>query len=413
MKKGSRKLLSLLITCILTGTLYPTTFAETNHDLSLADSNVKFSTNTFLEGKFIRIYASVTNNSTEDLLGTVRFYDNNEQINGDQAISLFGNKTDDVFVDWKPNYGSHKITVKIFPWDKDGDDPSNNEISRTIFVQQDTDYDGLPNDQDPDDDNDGVNDDQDPFPLDKNESADTDGDGIGNNADPDDDNDGVPDNKDDLPLDPTETTDTDHDGIGDIADPDDDNDTISDAKEINQGTDPANPDTDGDGVNDNKDPFPTNHTEWNDNDHDGIGDNTDIDDDNDSILDKDDKFPFNKAPVLEIEDESSVETATLDQEKTFDASSSYDEDGKIISYNWTIDNKYFKKGPTITHTFDTLGEHEVKLTIKDSSGEAVTKKFQVNVINLRFYSQIFTLLITFGLAGILAFKYLAKEKKKT
>jgi len=411
MKNGLEKLLPLLMAIALTGASSLTTLAATNNDLSLTDNDVRFSTSTFLEGKFIRIYASVTNNSAADLLGTVRFYDNDTQINGDQAISIFGNKTDDVFVDWNPNYGSHKITVKIFPWEKNGDDPSNNEISRTVFVQQDTDHDGIPNDQDPDDDNDGVPDDKDAFPLNKNEWADTDGDGTGDNEDLDDDNDGVPDDQDDLPLDPTETTDTDHDGIGDIADPDDDNDTISDTKEMNQGTDPKNPDTDGDGVPDNKDPFPTNPSEWNDNDNDGIGDNTDIDDDNDGTLDKDDKFPFNKPPVLEIEDETSVETATLGQEKTFDASQSYDEDGKIISYSWTIDNKYFKKGATISHEFDTLGQHEVKLTIKDSSGEAVTKKFQVNVINLRLYSQIFTLIITFGLAGILAFKYLSKEKK--
>lgn len=411
MKIKLEKFLPLLITLVLTGALYQTAFAAASNDLSLTDSNVRFSTNTFLEGKFIRIYASVTNNSSEDLLGTVRFYDNDDQVNGDQAISLFGNKTDDVFVDWKPNYGSHKITVRIFPWDKDSDDPSNNEISRTIFVQQDTDYDGITNDQDPDDDNDGVTDAEDPFPLNKNESVDTDGDGTGNNADPDDDNDGVPDDKDDLPLDPTETTDTDKDGIGDIADPDDDNDGVSDAKEMNEGTDPANPDTDNDTVNDGTDPFPTNSSEWSDNDKDLIGDNADIDDDNDGILDKDDKFPLNKAPVLEV-NRTSTETATLDQEKTFDASKSYDEDGKIISYNWTIDNKYFAKGPIVTHRFDTLGKHEVKLTIKDSSGESVTEKFQVNVLNIRLYSQIFTLIITFALAGILAFKYLAKEKNK-
>lgn len=411
MKIRLRKFLPLLIALVLTGTLCEVACATASNDLSLADSNVRFSTNVFLEGKFIRIYASATNNSSEDLLGTVRFYDNGNQINGDQAISLFGNKTDDVFIDWKPNYGSHKITIRIYPWDKESDDPSNNEISRTIFVQQDTDYDNIPNDQDPDDDNDGVIDTEDPFPLNKNESADTDGDGIGNNADPDDDNDGVPDDKDDLPLDPTETTDTDKDGIGDIADPDDDNDTISDAKEINQGTSPVNPDTDGDTINDNTDPFPTNPAEWSDNDKDLIGDNTDIDDDNDGILDKDDKFPLNKAPVLEV-DRASTETATLDQEKTFDASESYDEDGKIISYNWTIDNKYFKKGATITHKFDTLGEHEVKLTIKDSGGESKTEKFSVNVINIRLYSQLFALIITFALAGILLFKYLAKEKNK-
>jgi len=190
-----------------------------------------------------------------------------------------------------------------------------------------------------------------------------------------------------------------------------DDDLLNAQLEKQYGTDPSNPDTDSDTINDNIDPFPTNPVEWSDNDKDLIGDNADIDDDNDGILDKDDKFPLNKAPVLEV-DRTSTETATLDQEKTFDASKSYDEDGKIISYNWTIDNKYFKKGATIAHKFDTLGEHEVKLTIKDSSGESITEKFQVNVINIRLYSQIFTFIITFALAGILAFKYLAKEKKK-
>ena len=65
-----------------------------------------------------------------------------------------------------------------------------------------------------DTDGDGVPNEQDAFPNDPEESVDTDGDGIGNNADTDDDNDGIPDKEDDYPLDDTNTPPND-DGDGD------------------------------------------------------------------------------------------------------------------------------------------------------------------------------------------------------
>ena len=74
---------------------------------------------------------------------------------------------------------------------------------------EDSDGDGVPDNQDAfpndptewdDTDNDGVGDNGDAFPNDPGETTDTDGDNIGNNADPDDDNDGVLDADDDYPL---------------------------------------------------------------------------------------------------------------------------------------------------------------------------------------------------------------------
>ena len=406
MKKGLKTLSLILGSLLLSLTSTQIAFAF-DHDLSLNDSNVRFSASSFFEGRNIRIYASATNNSSEDLLGTVRFYDNGNQINGDQAISLFSNKMDDVFVDWIPGWGSHTITVQIFPWDSENDDPSNNKISRSVYIQQDTDHDGIPNDQDDDDDGDGVADDEDPFPLDPTEWADTDGDGDGDNTDEDDDNDNVPDEQDDLPLDPTETTDTDDDGIGDITDIDDDNDGISDNQETNNGTNPHNPDTDEDGTNDGEDPFPLDPTEWEDTDNDNIGNNKDIDDDNDGFLDEEDDFPLNKGPVLEINED--VHTAAINRDSIFDASESYDEDGKIISYSWIIDDKYLKEGQKISHKFQALGDHKVKLVIKDNAGETRTSEFAVSVINVRLYSQIFAIIITLILGGIILYKYIAEE----
>src|SRR5690606_9020953 len=117
------------------------------------------------------------------------------------------------------NYTSFSFKVK------DGSDAlSNDTYSTTITAIQDTDGDGLPDEDDDDDDDDGTPDDEDDFPKDPSEDTDTDGDGTGDNEDDDDDNDGTPDDEDGFPKDPSEDTDTDGDGTGDNEDNDDDND---------------------------------------------------------------------------------------------------------------------------------------------------------------------------------------------
>lgn len=402
----------LIIPIIALAILTPfskTAFAYSK-DISINESQIKLSTSTFLEGKIIRIYASASSNSESDLLGIVKFFDNNKQISGDQPVSIFANKNDDVFVDWTPTYGQHEIKVILYPWDKEEDNPTNNVVTKAVYVNQDTDRDGITNSKDPDDDNDGAPDSQDLFPLNRNESKDTDGDGIGDNADPDDDNDGVPDIHDDLPLDPNETTDTDKDGIGDIADPDDDNDGLLDTEEAKIGTNPLKADTDNDGINDKDDPFPLDPNEKVDTDKDKIGDNTDTDDDNDGIPDTEDKFPQNKPPEIRLDNENS--TVPPNQEISFDASVSKDPDGSIVSYTWKIDGKIQKEGTAISLAFASLGEHNVELTIKDNAGESVTKNFQVNVMNTRLYTQIAVVFITLLLGLLIAQKYLVPKKKK-
>jgi hypothetical protein len=132
-----------------------------------------------------------------------------------------------------------------------GTDPLNAESSPV-----DTDNDGTCDFLDPDDDDDSVMDVDDDFPRDPNESKDTDGDGIGNNADMDDDDDGWPDSSEALcdtsPLsDQSVPEDTDMDGNCDLLDMDDDND----------------------GVPDSGDVFPKDANEWEDLNNDGLGDN--------------------------------------------------------------------------------------------------------------------------------------------
>lgn len=92
--------------------------------------------------------------------------------------------------------GTYQIRVTI-------SDPSGLSDTATlnIFVEPDTDLDGIADRLDLDDDNDGFLDDEDAFPLDPAEWLDTDLDGIGNNTDTDDDGDGVSDMEDISALD--------------------------------------------------------------------------------------------------------------------------------------------------------------------------------------------------------------------
>lgn len=122
----------------------------------------------------------------------------------------------------------------------------------------DTDQDGLPDYQDPDDDGDGA-----PTASEGAPSQDTDDDGIPDYLDDDDDGDGRPTASEDANEDGdgnpvTNPTDLDGDGIPDYLDADDtggpagdaDGDGLSNDEEAQLGTDPQNPDTDGDGVGD-------------------------------------------------------------------------------------------------------------------------------------------------------------------
>lgn len=405
-----KKLITILSIGLGTLAFAPAAFAAEG-DISITGQSISFSIENPLEGQNNRIYATVNNNSNKDLLGTVKFLIDGKQLGGDQPISIFAGSSDGVFINWAGTPGNHKVDVKILPWEPEIDDPSNNVISTTKYVTPDLDRDGIPDASDPDIDGDGSLNDQDAFPRNPNEQLDTDGDGIGDTADKDDDNDGVPDEFDDRPLDPNETMDTDHDQIGNIADEDDDNDGVSDVDEERLGTDPLVADTDNDGANDGEDAFPTDSGEQLDTDADGIGNNTDIDDDNDGIHDDTDEYPLNKGPIIELSDPS--QTVGLLENHTFDASPSYDEDGKIVSYIWDIDGKKLE-GNAVNHVFDTLGKHKVLLTVTDNQGQSLNSEFQVNVLNLALYKQLIATLLAIALASIIYFKYIAggPEKRK-
>lgn len=249
-------------------------------DLYFNSADVRLSTEVLLEGKSVRIYATVHNQGQDDVRGVVRFFDGEKQITGDQPISVISGRDDAVFVDWAPTPGEHTLKVIIVPLvqTEDGNN-ANNIFTKKLVVQADADRDGTPNTIDTDDDNDGHADAVDTFPLDKNEWSDLDGDSIGDNADLDDDNDGIPDIQDVFPQDGNEAGDNDKDGIGDNADPDDDNDTLVDIVETKDGSNPLRADSDGDTLKDNEEKT--------------IGTNPlNVDSDGDKVNDKNDAFPL-------------------------------------------------------------------------------------------------------------------------
>jgi len=329
-------------------------------DLALEEGSVRTESYVIV-GKKVRIYATVMNNSEQDLFGTVKFYDENrnEFIGEDQPVSVVANKTDDVFVDWEAKtIGDYPISVRVIPWEEKGDNPDNNKITTSIFVDLDSDGDGIPNHLDPDDDNDGTDDEDDAFPNDPNESLDTDGDGIGNNADEDDDGDGLPDIQDLFPNDPNETV-----------------------------------DSDGDGVGDNADVFPNDPTESVDIDEDGLGDNADPD-------------TSNKGPVPVIETESNVvSTGTV---VTFNALKARDEDGEIVSYEWDFGEGVESTAVVVDKTFEKPGTYDVLLKVTDDKGEYRTAKLPITVI---YRWQTF-LLILLGLLLFLLLIYNVVRSKK-
>ena len=346
----------------------PAMAQEYSRDLSLEEGSVRTESYVIV-GTTVRIYATVINNSDQDLFGSVKFYDENrgEFIGEDQPVSIIAGGTDDVFVDWQArSIGDYPISARVVPWDDEGDNPDNNKVTTNIYVDLDSDGDGIPNRQDPDDDNDGVPDAEDAFPLDPSETQDTDGDGIGNNIDEDDDGDGLADVQDIFPDDPNETL-----------------------------------DSDGDGVGDNADAFPDDPEESVDLDNDGLGDNADPD-------------TNNKGPVPYIDTESTV--VSTGTPIAFNALKAHDLDGEIVTYEWDFGEGVESTSVVVDKIFEKPGTYEVTLKVTDDKGEYRISRLTVTVV---YRWQTFALIII----GLLLFllliynvvtskKVLAKKKKK-
>lgn len=62
-------------------------------------------------------------------------------------------------------------------------------------------------------------------------------------------------------------------------------------------------------------------------------------------------------------------SGSIPLEVYFDGSNSYDLDGSIISYTWDFKDGNMGYGQTVYHTFNSIGNYNVKLTVTDNLGD--------------------------------------------
>jgi len=88
--------------------------------------------------------------------------------------------------------------------------------------------------------------------------------------------------------------------------------------------------------------------------------------------------PGNRPPVASFT--CSPERPTVGQAVTFDASSSYDPDGTIVSYEWDFGDGATASGVVVTHVYSAAGSYTVTLTVTDDAGAANSTSVLITVL---------------------------------
>ena len=64
----------------------------------------------------------------------------------------------------------------------------------------------------------------------------------------------------------------------------------------------------------------------------------------------------------------------------FDASRSFDRDGRIVDYAWRTGDRPFRSlGPVFWHRFGRAGVHVLSLRVRDNRGAVAVARFRVSV----------------------------------
>lgn len=138
-----------LIAFVLT-LLLPRLSLAANVDLAISPSNITFSDSNLVEGKSVRIYASIRNLGDTDATAYVIFYQGANLIGRSQIISVLADGAmDDVFVDFKPPAGSFNIRAVIQGAAPEDSNTANNEALTPLYsAAADTDGDGVIDEED-------------------------------------------------------------------------------------------------------------------------------------------------------------------------------------------------------------------------------------------------------------------------
>jgi PKD repeat protein len=160
-------------------------------DLGISASSLVFSEDTLIEGKPVRVYASIRNYGDTDATAYVAFYLGADLIGRSQIVSVLADGAkDDVFVDFEPPAGSFNIRAVVQGANPADSNAANNEAMTPLFrAFADTDGDGVIDDEDNCSERDNP------------DQEDLDDDGKGDICDTDTDGDGVMNVDDDFPED--------------------------------------------------------------------------------------------------------------------------------------------------------------------------------------------------------------------
>jgi hypothetical protein len=231
--------------------------ATPSNAIGFVSSNIWLSKTAPLEGDEIKIYSVLVNDNDFDFEGNVTFLDNNNAVSSEIPFALDGGQSSEVIsIEWTAVYGEHRFKAVIsdaYFIDETGnkepiDGDMISHVTDVIYVDVDSDNDGVPDQQEEDQGTDPNN-------------PDTDGDGEDDGSDPDPTDSGV-----------FSGPDTDGDGVSDASDSDIDNDGAYNWDEEEAGSDPYVYDTDNDGYSDGEDAYPTDPNRWEMEGGDTVGD---------------------------------------------------------------------------------------------------------------------------------------------
>lgn len=171
---------------ILTLALTPLAASATgDYELVIPDGGIRVDVDPIMVNQTVKVYVTIKNVGHLDNEGLAVFMDNDVNFSMKDFSAKINGSQEEIWSTWTPKTaGNHVVKVKLVP-DASLNNPAlaNYSSQVTLYVDQDTDGDGIRDQLDPDIDNDGLTNDQehaigtDPY------KADTDGDGVNDKDD--------------------------------------------------------------------------------------------------------------------------------------------------------------------------------------------------------------------------------------
>lgn len=87
----------------------------------------------------------------------------------------------------------------------------------------------------------------------------------------------------------------------------------------------------------------------------------------------------NRAPVISVEEGERVSNQAF--YLNYDASASYDVDGEIAEFRWTLNGELIATGAELNHFLDIEGLHRLKLTVSDAGGAISEQSWDLQLLS--------------------------------